>query len=144
MTESTSTGTNSIRFVLPSMPPSVNGMYNIIFSQKRVELKPEARKWKSDAKSYMPPRSFAPDSTLRVDVHFACSRFYKNGKLRVYDVSNLLKLLIDAVAERYGFNDARVWSGSWSSTDSDRERVEVVVSETQSNGDGTLTLPRLD
>lgn len=118
-----------IRFTLPSMPVSVNSLYNVIFSEHRVVLKPEARRWKTSAKEAMPPWPHTPGAPVRIDAHFEYKRFYGNGKPRVKDVSNLLKLLIDAVAERYGFNDCLVIAGSWSSADSTRESVTVTVTE---------------
>lgn len=120
---------NHVTFTLPSMPVSINSMYNVIFSEKRVELKPQARAWKTKAKERMPPWKITPGASVRIDTHFEFPRQHKNGSLRVKDVSNYLKLLIDAIAERYGFNDNIVTCGSWSSADSEREQVTVTVSE---------------
>ena len=120
---------NLVRFTLPALPPSVNGLYQVIYSQRRVELKPEARRWKTQAKEDMPPWERNPENLLRIDVVFEYPRNFKNGKTRRKDCSNLLKLLIDAVAERYGFDDSLVIEGSWSSKDAAIEYVVVTVSE---------------
>lgn len=120
-----------VSFCLPSLPVSVNGLYCVIWSQKRVELKPEARNWKTEAKGKMPPWEHTPGASIRVDAHFEFPRFHKNGRYRIKDVSNLLKLLLDAVAERYGFDDSVIVAGSWSSADSTTERVTVTVTEIQ-------------
>lgn len=120
---------NLIRFVLPSMPVSVNGIYQVIFSERRVELKPAARTWKTKAKEHMPPWKPSPGASIKIDAHFEFPRHHKNGSLRVKDVSNYLKLLIDAIAERYSFGDHVVTHGSWSCSDSPTERVIVTVSE---------------
>ena len=118
-----------LRFTIPSLPPSMNSLYYIIYSQRKVELRPEARKWKSDAKGYVP--RFQPENKLlvAVDTTFYYPFHYANGKPRIFDAPNLLKLLIDAVAEKCGFNDCLVRYGSWWSVDSRDERVEVVLRE---------------
>lgn len=118
-----------IWFVLPALPPSVNSLYDVLWSQRRVELKKRARDWKTEAKSRMPPWEHTAGAEVRVDVHFEFSRTHRNGTYKVKDVSNMLKLLIDAVAERYGFNDCLVTAGSWSSADAPAERVTVTVVE---------------
>jgi len=117
------------RFTIPSLPPSVNALYQIIYSQKRVELHPEARRWKSSAKEHVPRFSPSVGSLVAVDATFYYRFHYNNGKPRVFDAANLLKLLIDCVAEKCGFNDCLVRHGSWSSINSDVERVEVVLRE---------------
>lgn len=126
---------NRVSFTLPALPPSVNSLYDIIWSQRRVELKPECRCWKTDAKGRMPPWEHTPGASIRVDAHFEFPRFHKNGRYKIKDVSNLLKLLLDAVAERYGFDDSFVVAGSWSSADSNTERVIVTVTEIAQEGE---------
>jgi hypothetical protein len=66
---------------------------------------------------------------VAVDATFYYRFHYQNGKPRVFDAANLLKLLIDCVAEKCGFNDCLVRHGSWSSVDSIDEKVEVVLRE---------------
>lgn len=107
----------------------MNSLYYIIYSQKKVELRPEARKWKSNAKGYVP--RFQPRDKLlvAVDATFHYPFHYANGKPRVLDAANLLKLLIDAIAEKCGFNDLLVRYGSWASVDSVVEKVEVTLRE---------------
>lgn len=121
---------NSITFTLPCLPPSINSLYQIIWSQRRIELKPECRLWKSDAKQDMPRWELSSASSLIcIDVAFHHAFHHANARLKTKDVSNLLKLLIDAVAEKYGFDDARVKQGSWDSVDSKRDQVIVTVTE---------------
>lgn len=133
-------GVNSISFTLP-IPPSVNSLYQIIYSERRVELKPKCRRWKSEAKRQVPRFKVGDTSFITVDVAFAYPYRYRNGNLRVYDASNLLKLLLDAVAEKIGVNDCRFKAGSWSSINSEAEEARVTLTEiaTSSSGDGTLT-----
>lgn len=120
---------NELRFTIPSLPPSVNALYQIIYSQRRVELRPECLRWKSDAKGYVP--RFQPRDKLlvAVDATFYYRFHYANGKPRIFDAANLLKLLIDAIAEKCGFNDLLVRYGSWTSVDSATEKVEVTLRE---------------
>jgi hypothetical protein len=123
-----------VRFTIPSLPPSVNALYQIIYSQRRVELKPEAYRWKSDSKKYIVGFRPRAGSLVAVDTTFYYRFNYANGKARVFDAPNLLKLTIDCIAEKCGFNDCLVRHGSWSSVDSVDERVEVTLREVVSNG----------
>lgn len=117
------------KFTIPSLPPSVNAIYNILFSQRRVEMKPEVRLWKSQAKEYIPRLTPLTDSHLfSLDVVFHYDFFYKNGKVKKFDSQNLLKVLCDAIAEKCGFADELVKFGSWESYHSKEiEMVECTV-----------------
>jgi len=119
------------RFLIPSLPPSVNAIYQILFSQRRVEMKPEVRAWKNSAKLFIPQITPLDDSYLfRLDAIFHYNFFFKNGKIRKFDSQNLLKVLCDAVAEKAGFRDELVKFGSWASIhNTEKEQVEVVVSQ---------------
>lgn len=129
---------NAVRFTLPSMPVSVNGIYQIIYSQRRVELKPEAWQWKRDAKEKMPPWKLQSNSSLIcVDVMFFYEFYDSKGGLIEKDTHNYMKLLIDAIAERYGFRDSRVKKAPCDSLPSKTESVRVIVSEYSLDG-GTL------
>lgn len=124
-------GAKEYRFVIPSLPPSVNALYQIIYSQRRVELKPEAYRWKSDSKKYIVGFRPSAGSLIAVDVTFYYRFHYANGNPRVFDAANLLKLIIDCIAEKCGFNDCLVRHGSWSSVDSPDEKMEVVLREVE-------------
>jgi hypothetical protein len=118
------------RFTIPLAFPSVNALHNIIYSQRKVELKPEIRKWKNDAAVFVPRIALRSDtSIIRVDVVFHYRFHYANGKLRVFDTHNAVKPLLDLIAAKAGFNDLRVKCGSWDSVDSVDEKVEVVLRE---------------
>jgi Holliday junction resolvase RusA-like endonuclease len=122
------------RFVIPFIPPSVNTIYQIIFSQRRVEMKPEVRLWKTKAKEYIPNLTPFEDSHLfSIDVKYYYDWYYKNGRFKKFDTANLLKILIDAIAEKCGFDDSRVKVGSWESYHTTSERVEVVVKQIMFN-----------
>ena len=117
------------RFTIPSLPPSMNALYQIIYSQKRVELHPEARRWKSSAKEHVVRFMPRKGALVGIDATFYYRFYYQNQKPRVFDAANLLKLLIDCIAEKCGFNDCLVRHGSWSSVDSGDEKVEIVLRE---------------
>ena len=114
-----------VKFCIPFLPPSVNTIYQIIFSQRRVELKPDVRTFKTRAKEYVP--RFNPEGKLvTADFIFTYNFYYKNGKLKKFDTQNLLKVLCDAIAEKCGFDDSLIKAGSWESVHSDvKEQVEV-------------------
>lgn len=125
---------SSVSFKIPSIPPSVNSLYNVIFSLKKVELKPDCLSWKSKAKTFMPPFKSSGESVsgmLKVDMKFSYPLYHKNLKVRRIDTPNMMKLLLDAISERYGIDDKFMKFGSfvWSTTDSDAEAVEVTVNE---------------
>lgn len=119
-----------VRFTIPLAFPSVNSLHQIIYSQRRVELKPEVRKWKNDAAVFVPRIQLQSEySIIRVDTVFHYRFFYGNGKLRIFDTHNAVKPLLDLIAAKAGFNDNRVKCGSWDSVDSANEKVEVVLRE---------------
>lgn len=116
-------------FVIPCLPPSQNALHDIIYSQRRVVLKPTVLKWCSDAKMFVPRINLQPSSLIEVNATFYFSLYYANGKVRKQDSANLLKILLDVIANKVGFDDSRIRRGSWDSIDSKDERVEVVLSE---------------
>ena len=119
-----------VRFTIPSLPPSVNSLHQIIYAQRKVELKPEVRRWRSDAKVYVPRAQWLSESSIiRVDIVAYYRLLTAAGKLREFDTQNLLKPLIDLIAEKQGWNDKRAKAGSWDTVDDARERVEVVLTE---------------
>lgn len=115
-------------FTIPSLPPSMNKVYQIIRlpgQPLRVEMTPEVRRWKTEAKEWIPKLTATADSfTFRIDAVFHYNWYYKNGKMRKFDTQNLMKVLIDAVAEKNGIDDSYVKSGGWSSVHStDKEFI---------------------
>ena len=120
-----------LRFVIPSLPPSVNALYYINFRTRQVGLKPEVAAWKSEAKSHIPiwtDRGETTSGILRVDSVFTYNWYYQNGKLRQFDTPNMLKALFDVIAEKLGVNDSFLKSGSFESRHSEGSgRVECTV-----------------
>lgn len=120
------------RFTIPVLPPSVNSLHQIIYSQRKVELKPEVRRWRSDAKQYVPRVRWGSETTIiRVDVIAYYRLLTAAGKMREFDTQNLLKPLIDLIAEKQGWNDKRAKAGSWNTVDDVNERVEVQLTEVE-------------
>ena len=120
---------NEVRFTLPSLPVTVNSLYQIRYSTKEVFLRPECYRWKTDSKQHIPRFRIADGSSVEIHATYYYPFHYRNGKPRVFDVANLLKLTIDTVAEKAGFNDFLVRRGTWDAVDSISERVEIVLRE---------------
>lgn len=95
-------------FTLPSLPPSSNAIYQVIYSQRRIEMKPEVRLWKSRAKAFIPTWPIPEGEELDLEFRMEGNWLYKNGKPKRMDVQNLLKVVIDALCEKWGVDDSRV------------------------------------
>lgn len=128
-TEGGDGGAKSVRFVLPSLPPSANRLHNIDHRRRRVFLTDESRKWKSDMQFLVPRFEIAGTSLLRIDYTAHYPWHHHNGRRRRVDVSNLMKLLHDTICERIGVDDSRVSEGSFASVDAAEERLEITLRE---------------
>lgn len=120
----------SREFTIPFLPPSMNAVYEIIFAQRKVRMKPDVANWKTRAKEYIPklvPSDKAP--LFRIDATFYYDFYYQNGKMKKVDTQNLMKVLIDAIAEKNGFDDSYVKFGGWESyhVGDSNGKVEVVL-----------------
>lgn len=117
------------KFVLPSWPPSVNSLYQIIYSQRRVELKPEVRLWKTQAKELIPAwaQLRSTERLLSVELKFCGAWWHGNGKLKKTDVQNMVKVTLDALAEKNGFDDSQVFECVEKKQASLKEYVEGTV-----------------
>lgn len=120
-----------IRFKLTSVPPSVNSLYNVIFSLKRVEMKPEVRLWKTRAKMLIPawkPKNLNETGFLYFKMDLYTQLYAKDGvKVLKFDVQNMLKVCIDAVCEKIGIDDKFITECNVRKIQSDSEYVEVEV-----------------
>jgi Holliday junction resolvase RusA-like endonuclease len=118
------------QFLITSLPESINSAYNIIFSQRRVELKPAMRLWKSKVKEMVPRfEGVVNEDLFRIEADFIYPFYYKNGKLRKFDTANLLKILYDAMSEKMGVDDSRFKFGEFSSVHGERESVKVMIQQ---------------
>ena len=94
-----------IEFKIPFIPPSVNSLYNVMFSLKKVELKPEIRLFKSNVKQYVPYFKVIQNEKLSCEIEVIQNWYFKNGNTKKQDIQNMVKCLLDAISERLGFGD---------------------------------------
>lgn len=114
---------------IPSIPPSYNKEFKINYSLRQTYLSQEVRDFKNLVKRFMYPW-YPPDNchfSIYIEIHQ--DWFYKNHKLKKQDVQNMDKLLVDAIFERIGCDDSRVW--------------ELTIKKKQSS-DRTYTWVRLE
>ena len=114
-----------VSFTIPSMPPSMNSMYNVLFGLRKVELKPEARLWKSKAKEFIPKHSISAQERVSINFLFFGSWLSKEGKILKRDVTNREKLILDAISEKCGWDDSQVWHRTVGKVQSEKEYVKV-------------------
>ena len=95
---------------IPLLPVSMNKLYAINYRTKQVYMTPEARQFKSQAKLFI--SSFATTKTdklsLRLDIN--TDWYFKNGNPKRSDIQNLIKVVVDMLSERLGFDDSQIWS----------------------------------
>lgn len=116
----------SHKFTLPELPASMNALYQIIYSQKRVEMKPEVRLWRNRMKDYIPPWTIGEDVLLWIGLEFWGNWYTKKGEVRKVDLSNMVKVTQDVIAEKLKFDDSRIFEQRWlRKIQSDEQRVEV-------------------
>lgn len=118
---------NSIKFIIPMLPPSVNSLYNVIFSMKQIQLKPEVRLWKTQASFYVPNWRSETAGYFYFNADIYMRTLHKNGKVKRHDLQNLEKCLIDTVCEKLGFGDEFIFAKRTRKIESDKERVEVEI-----------------
>lgn len=105
----------SIKFRIPSIPPSVNDLYYHIkdhYARYTYVLKPEVRLWKTKAKEYVPPFAITAGQLFFFNWVAVNDWYYQNGKPRRYDLFNLQKVLVDAVCEKIGVDDCCLWAST--------------------------------
>jgi hypothetical protein len=116
-------GQNVVTFVLPSLPGSVNEIFEINRPDSglpRRRLKAEWALWATRMMPHILSFSIQPMSIVRIDRWYHYPWFYKNGKWRVADVANMDKLLFDTLAKKLGINDLlfkQGWMGSRDAVD---------------------------
>lgn len=125
---------NVVVFTLPSLPPSVNEIYgptrSVHSATPRWEPKAIWKRWRGEMRRHVKVLRVTPGSSVRFDAWFFYNRYCKNGSVRRADPANLLKWLIDTVADAQDWDDCLVWQGSWgSSHDPDNPRVAVRLTE---------------
>lgn len=80
---------------------------------------------------YIPRFEITAGSFIHCDATFYYNYYYKVQKtrLRIVDTQNMLKLLLDTIAKKCGWNDSLIKSGSWRSFHSESGKVEVTLKE---------------
>jgi Holliday junction resolvase RusA-like endonuclease len=120
---------SEIRFTLPLLPPSCNALHQIIWSQRKVELKPTVMLWRNQTKLFIPRFSVTEGALLDIQMTFHYALYHRNGKLKRKDTANLVKVLLDVIAEKCGWDDSIIKSGSWATVDDADEKVVVTLRE---------------
>lgn len=126
-------GQHTVTFTLPSLPGSVNAIYepgySIGSSQPQWRLKNEWALWATRVKPYIPLFKVVTNSVVRIDRCYFYKYFYGNGNWRKADVANMDKLLFDVVAAKTGINDLYFKCGWMDSKDSLENKVIVTLTE---------------
>lgn len=115
--------------VIPFLPPSVNSLYDVIWNQRKVEKKSSVRSFCYRAKEHLRAFRLTDGALVRMDLVFTYPFNHKNARLRRKDTHNMVKILADLVAEKGGWDDCRMKSGSWESVDSEVESVRITLVE---------------
>lgn len=97
------------QFTVPALPPSYNVHFKINYGSRQIYLSNTARAFKNLTKYSMPPTDFKEDSRFKMEMEYHGRWHYKNGKVKRKDIQNLDKILIDAIFERIGCDDSRLW-----------------------------------
>ena len=117
---------SSVTFRITGLPESMNSIYQIIYAQRRVQIKPDVLRYKAQAKLLMPPWKCEPEWLFGISMRFRGEWYFRNQNIRRVDLANLEKVVCDAVSERYGFDDARIFEKySWKVQDGTTSAVEV-------------------
>lgn len=117
-------------FSLP-FPPSMNGLYGVNYKMRCVYLTNDARYWKSKAKLFIPAFKCSETHKIKISLKMLNNWFFKNGKQKRVDVQNLIKVVVDAISEKCGFNDCQVWTFSAQKIQSTTEQSVFVQMEIQ-------------
>lgn len=123
---------NTVSFELPSLPGSLNVLYELNRPDSglpRKRLKAEWSLWVSKMMPYVPRFTIQPNSILRVDRTYYLPWFTSKGTWRKIDVVNMDALLFNLVTRKIGVDDLLVKVGFMDSHDSDQNKVEVVITE---------------
>lgn len=124
--------TNTVSFTLPSLPGSLNDIYELNRHDSglpRKRLRKEWALWVSKMLPYVPAFYIAENSILRIDRCYHLPWFYGNKKWRKVDVINMDALLFNLVTRKIGIDDSLVKMGMLDSHDSPLNKVDVVITE---------------
>ena len=117
-----------LHFVLPSFPISFNKLYDINYSQRKVQLSDSAALWKTRTIPFVKPCRWPIDWLLRLTLEYQSPNWYcKNGKLRRMDHLNFDKLCVDTLFAKWNSDDSRVVERVSLKRYGPRERILVTL-----------------
>lgn len=88
-------------------------------------MKPEVAMYKRDMKRLVPEWRVEPGERVSMKMSMYGNWLYKNGKIKKLDVQNLIKVVVDLVSERMGFNDSQVYLMKAEKVQCGEECVEI-------------------
>ena len=108
---------------IPLQAPSMNVLLQVIWHQRKFETKPEVRLFRTQFKQFLPVWEPPKEGRLRVRFTFHQPWYTQTGSIKRQDAPNLIKACLDALCERYGIDDCRIWD--LTSIKQDDEKVGV-------------------
>lgn len=123
---------NKAHFELPSLPGSLNEIYELNRHDSglpRKRLKATWSLWITRMLPYIPAFSIAETSVLRVDRIYYFPWFTSKGTWRRVDAVNFDALLFNLVTRKIGVDDSLVKYGWMSSRNSQENKVQVTLTE---------------
>lgn len=132
MSTTVETVRNSISFTLPSLPGSLNDLYELNRHDSglpRKRLRAEWSLWVTRMMPLVPAFTVQPNSVLRIDRCYFLPWFYSNGRWRKVDVVNMDALLFNLVTRKIGVDDLYVKQGYLDSRNSHDNKVEIMITE---------------
>lgn len=122
---------DTVRFVIEMLPVSEN---NAIASSKRGGYKTQKYKeWEEFVLLTAKEQCIKSSEWYECEIIFYFPLYYKNGKVRTKDAHNMIKYAIDTVLHNKvidengsRIDDSRILGGTWSSVDSEKEKVEII------------------
>ena len=118
-----------LNFTIPGIPPSYNQAFKVNHFRRQIYLTQDVKSFKTRVKLSMPAVDFPNDSLFILHITYHTNWYFKNGKPRKADLQNLDKILIDAIFEKLGVDDCRVWRLTQSKVHSDKKAFTVVCIE---------------
>ena len=115
-------------FILPSFPTSVNRIYLINHTFRRVTLSDEALLWRTRTGAFIKPWKY--NGLIKLTLEYESNEWYfKNGKIRKLDLQNLEKLLIDTLFMKWGLDDSILAEKLSYKRYGPREQIRVTVEQ---------------
>jgi Holliday junction resolvase RusA-like endonuclease len=125
----------SVKWKIPLLPTSMNKLYAINYQKRTVYMTPEARNFKTQCKLFITPYHVSGNDKLSMEIDIHSDWFFKNGNLKKSDLQNMIKILIDAVSERLGFDDSQVWTMTANKIQSTTKCVHITLSKQEATND---------